>query len=47
MDIEGQLDELDHAKDEFETHEEMAADYMMDEWEEIGGTKRNPVSDTS
>ena len=34
LDVEWLLDELDHAKDEFETHEEMTADYMMDEWKD-------------
>ena len=34
LDVEGLLDELDHAQDEFETYQEMRDDYMMDEWKE-------------
>ena len=43
LDIEWLLDELDIAKEEFETHEEMTAEYMMDEWKDRRYEERSSV----
>ena len=34
LEIDWLLGEIDHAQDEFERYEDMAADYMMDEWKD-------------